>query len=250
MIKISDTEYFSNDRTIRFLNMDCNEFMAGLKENEFDLNLSDPNYGISAAKPSIKPCKCKQKNGTVLNVSQPNYKHKEWDDNVVETETINKITETSKNQILFGINYYCTDSLKGGRIVWDKLNGECDQFGCEIAYCSINQRTDVVYYLWSGMFQGIYCGKDARKALVQQGNKQLNETRIHVTQKPVILYRYLLLNYTKPSDNILDCFGGSMSNAIACHMERRKLTIIELDSDYFKSALKRFDMYERQMKLF
>lgn len=250
MIKISDTEYFSNDRTIRFLNMDCNEFMKGLKENEFDLNLSDPNYGISAARPSIKPSKCKQKNGTILNVSQPNYKQKDWDDKVVELSIINKIVETSKNQILFGINYYCTESLKGGRIVWDKLNGESDQFGCEIAYCSLNQRTDVIYYLWSGMFQGVYCGKDARKALVQQGNKQLNETRIHVTQKPVILYRYILQNYTKPTDTILDCFGGSMSNAIACHMERRRLTIIELDVDCFQSAIKRFDFYERQLTLF
>ena len=57
-------------------------------------------------------------------------------------------------------------------------------------------------------------------------------------------------NYTNPTDTILDCFGGSMSHAIAAHMERRKLTIIELDADYFKSALKRFDMYERQQVLF
>ena len=74
------------------------------------------------------------------------------------------------------------------------------------------------------------------------------EERIHPTQKPIELYKRLLDKFTKPTDTILDYFGGSMSNAIACHMKRRKLTIIELDVDYFKSALNRFEIYERQVE--
>ena len=217
MIKISDTEYFSNDGTIRFLQMDCNEFMKGLKDNEFDLNLSDPPYGINAGKMTMGSGKHKFT------------KDKKWDEFVPSDECFSKIIETSNNQIIFGGNYFKLP-LNNNWIIWDKLNPNLSFSEAELAWCSINRNVRI-YKRYSAMEDN-------------DGKKQ------HPTQKPIDLYRWILQNYTKPTDTILDCFGGSMSHAIAAHMERRKLTIIELDVDYFKSALKRFDFYERQLTLF
>lgn len=217
MIKISDIEYFSNDRSIRFLNMDCNEFMRGLNDNEFDLNLSDPPYGINAGKMTMGTGKHKFT------------KDKKWDEFVPSDECFGKIIETSVNQIIFGGNYFKLP-LNNNWIVWDKLNPNLSFSEAELAWCSINRNVRI-YKRCSTM-------EDS------DGKKH------HPTQKPVDLYRWIIQNYTKPTDTILDCFGGSMSNAIACHMERRKLTIIELDVDYFKNALERFRIYESQLTLF
>ena len=227
MIKISDTEYFSNDRTIRFLNCDCNEFMKGLKENEIDLNLSDPPYGIGAgAKSFISGTRVQKSNFHKLN---------DWDLKIPDENIFINVIRTSKNQIIWGGNYM-TEFLKPSRgwIVWNKKTGDNSYADGELAWTSFDTILKIYDQFWSGWHA--------------KGKGQ--KDRIHPTQKPIDLYRWILQNYTKPTDTILDCFGGSMSNAIACHMERRKLTIIELDKDYFDSALKRFDMYERQMKLF
>ena len=221
MIKINDTEYFSNDRTIRFLNMDCNEFMGGCKDKEFDLNLSDPPYGIGAGSKNFI-------NGT-SKTEKKYYKINDWD-NIRPTEHIfNEIKRTSKNQIIWGGNYFA-DILGAFRcyIFWDKtIHGNSYADG-EMAWTSFDSVCR--YY---------------RKNICQV---EVEGERIHPTQKTIHLYKWILDNYTKPTDTILDCFGGSMSNAIACHMKRRKLTIIELDVDYFKSALNRFEIYERQVE--
>ena len=219
MIKISDTEYFSNDGTIRFLNMDCNEFMEGCKENEFDLNLSDPPYGIGMS------------GGNVGYKGFNNFDRKEWDNGIPDSGVFDLIFKTSCNQIIWGGNYFGLPATRC-YLVWDKGEGFYNRTyaECELAWTSFDKNTCKMKH--DPLANGDYKGK------------------IHPTQKPVDLYRWILQNYTKPTDTILDCFGGSMSNAIACHMERRKLTIIELDADYFTSALKRFDFYERQLTLF
>jgi site-specific DNA-methyltransferase (adenine-specific) len=147
------------------------------------------------------------------------------------------------------VNYY-DFPLIGGRLVWDKLNGDSDQYGCEIAYVSLNKRTDIVYYLWSGMMQGILCSKDVRKSLVQQGNKSLNEKRIHPTQKPVALYKWILDKYSKQGDKIIDTHLGSGSIAIACHDYGFDLTACELDSEYYEKAIQRIKNHTNQQKLF
>jgi site-specific DNA-methyltransferase (adenine-specific) len=138
----------------------------------------------------------------------------------------------------------------GGRIVWDKLNGESDQFGCEIAYCSLNNRTDVVYFMWAGMMQGVYCGKNVRKAIVQQGNKKLNEKRFHPTQKPVALSKYLLNTYAQDGWKILDTNFGYGGLGIACYDYGFDLTACELDKDYYEAAVKRLDNHRSQIKIF
>jgi len=228
MVKISDTEYFSNDRSIRFLNMDCNEFMEGLKENEFDLNLSDPPYFVEYGKEIYPGAEV-----STTGIKRNRFESKEW--NVPNQQNINEYIRVSINQIIWGINYYDINFIGSGRIIWDKINDSSSFSKCEIAYCSYHKSVQIYRFMWNGMLQG---------------NMKNKETRIHPTQKQIQLYRWIIQNYTKPTDTILDCFGGSMSNAIACHMERRNLTIIELDIDYFKSALERFRIYESQLTLF
>jgi len=229
-------------------NCDCMELMFEFPDKHFDLAIVDIEYGIGASKPSVKPNNPVQKNGSRLNVKQSNYTHKEWDFKKSDDNYFNELLRVSKNQIVFGANYYY--QLKGGMIVWDKLNGESDQFGCEIAYCSLNNRTDIVYYLWQGMFQGIYCGKDVRKALVQQGDKSKNEKRIHPTQKPVKLYKWLLDNYTVKGDKILDTHLGSGSIAIACHDYGFDLTASEIDTEYYHKTIERVKDHTSQGLLF
>ena len=226
MIKISNTEYFSNDKTIRFLNCDCNEFMAQCKENEFDLNFSDPPYGIGEDG-SKNHTRCK------LAISK-NYKaYSSGDKNAPSKLIFDEIVRSSKNQILWGANHYISKIPYDSScwFIWDKNNGECDFADCELAWTSFKTAVRLFKYTWAGMLQE---------------NMKNKQQRIHPNEKPIEVYKKLLDLYTKPTDTILDCFGGSMSNAIACHMKRRKLTIIELDVDYFKSALNRFEIYERQ----
>jgi len=223
--------------------------MARYPDKYFDLAIVDPPYGIKASKPSIKPNKAKQGNGKTLNVKHVEYKHKDWDDKPPKKDYFNELKRVSKNQIIWGVNHY--EFIFGvGRIVWNKMNGDSDQYGCEIAYNSINNRTDIVNFLWSGMFQGIYCGTDARKAIIQQGNKELNEKRIHPTQKPVVLYKWLLDKYAKKGDKILDTHFGSGSIAIACHDYNFDLTACELDKEYFDKATERIKNHVSQQKLF
>ena len=221
MIKISDTEYFSNDRSIRFIQGDCNEFMAELKDNEFDLNLSDPPYGISIN------MNMGRKKG-----EKKKHAEKKWDTEVPTEELFNNILRTSTNQIIFGGNYFDLPKTKSW-IFWDKQVPEGVSFADgELAWTSFDKTLKKITVTYTG-FNGL-----------NEGGK------IHPTEKPWLLYRKIINHYTKPTDTILDCFGGSMSSAIACHMERRKLTILELDQDYFKRALERFRIYESQLTLF
>jgi len=233
---------------IRIYNEDCLEAIKNMPDNSFDLAIVDPPYGIGADKPSIKPILVKQKNGTTLKLKNTNqYTKKNWDNEIPTHRYFEELKRVSKNQIIWGANYF---GLIGGYLVWDKLNGECDQFDCEIAYNSMNNRTDLVYFMWQGMFQGMYCGRDIKKALRQQGNKQLNEKRIHPTQKPVKLYEWLLDNYAKEGDRILDTHLGSGSIAIACHNRGYDLTAYEIGKDYFEATTKRIQDHIAQLTLF
>ena len=100
------------------------------------------------------------------------------------------------------------------------------------------------------MFQGLNITKDVRKASIQQGNKQLNEKRIHPTQKPVKLYEWLLMNYAKEGCKILDTHLGSGSIALACHNLKYDLTACELDKEYYDSAMLRLKRHQQQLTMF
>ena len=210
MKQIDDITWQSNDGLITFKNMDCNEFMAGCKDKEFDLIHNDPPYGINL-------------DGGQLGYSK--HEKKDWDSESPDIKHFDLCILKSINQIFWGFNHYL-DKVTSTKaiIVWNKhQNGYFAQ--CELAWCSVG-----TVKLYDRAYQ-----KDI-------GDK------IHPTQKPIELYCWILDNYTKPTDTILDCFGGSMSHAIAAHMKRRKLTIIELDKDYFDMALFRFSEYEQKVE--
>ena len=232
---------------IKLYNCDCMELMKETPDKYYDLAIVDLEYNIGASKPSKKPCTVKQKNGNILAVKTPKYTPKDWDFKKSSPEYFEQLFRVSKKQIIWGGNYY---GLEGGYIVWDKLNGDSDQFGCEMAWLSFTKRTDIFYYMWSGMFQGVYCGKDLQRAIAQQGNKQLNEQRIHPTQKPIKLYKWLLKNYAKQGDKILDTHFGSLSIGIACHDLHFDLTACELDTEYYEKAKQRLINHQRQLTIF
>jgi site-specific DNA-methyltransferase (adenine-specific) len=212
--------------------------MRKLPDNYFDLAIADPPYGIGASRPSKKPSNILQKNGSIMSASVTDFGKKDWDNNIPTQEFFDELRRVSKNQIIWGANYF---GLQGGMIVWDKINGNSDQYDCEIAYQSFNKRTDLVHYMWNGMFQGKYCGRDIRQAAMQQGNKALNEKRIHPTQKPVILYEWLLNNYAKKGDRIFDPMMGSQSSRIVAHRLGFDYVGCELDKEYFEKGCARFD---------
>ncbi len=218
-------------------NCDCLEYMRNLPDKFFDLAIADPPYGIGASRPSKKPSHIVQKNGTVTSASVTDFGRKDWDNEIPPQEFFDELRRVSKNQIIWGANYF---GLQGGMIVWDKINGNSDQYDCEIAYQSFNKRTDLVHYMWNGMFQGKYCGRDIRQAAVQQGNKTLNEKRIHPTQKPVILYEWLLNNYASKGERIFDPMMGSQSSRIAAYGLGFEYYGCELDKEYYNKGNERF----------
>ncbi len=219
-------------------NIDCLELMRGLPDKAFTLAIADPPYGIGADKPAKKPRVVRQKNGSFLSVAQKDYGRKEWDSAIPSQEFFDELRRVSENQIIWGANYF---GLKGGMIVWDKMNGICDQFGCEIAYQSFDRRTDIVHYLWSGMLQGETCSMDVNIANRQRGNKQLNESRIHPTQKPVALYAWLLKRYASEGASIFDPMMGSQSSRIAAYKLGLDYVGCEIDKEYFDKGCERFD---------
>lgn len=220
-------------------NIDRMDFLSKFPNKFFYLIIDDPPYGIGADNPSVKPNKVKQKNGNMLSVKQSNYQKADWDRKTPPDEYFYELKRVSKNQIIWGVNYF-SYNLPGGRIVWDKLNGDTDQFDCEIAYCSMNDRTDRVYYLWRGMIQGYYCGKDLSKAIIQRGNKKLNEVRIHPCQKPVLLYHWLLKNYGNPGFKIADPHMGSQSSRIASYKAGMDFWGCDNDKHFFNAGNIRF----------
>ncbi len=219
------------------LNIDCLEYMKTLPDRYFDLAIADPPYGIGASCPSKKPGFVRQKNETYLPVKNRDYGAKQWDKKRIEEDFFLELERIAKNRIIWGANYY---GLAGGMLVWDKMNGMTDQYGCEIAYQSFNDRTDIVHYMWNGMFQGEKCSESINESLRQQGNKKLNERRIHPTQKPVALYGWLLRHYAKEGDTIFDPMMGSQSSRIAAYKLGFDYVGCERDVEYFTDGCERF----------
>lgn len=227
---------------------DSLEAMKEMEDNEFHLAIVDPPYGIGADNPSKKTAGVRQKNGRVINTKVADYGSKDWD-KIPENRYFLEVQRVSKNQIIWGVNYF-DFHLGSGRIVWDKMNDASNQFDCEIAYQSFHYDTRLVYYMWSGMLQGIVASNKISVANRQIGDKKKNEKRIHPTQKPVALYKWLLKNYAKLGDKILDTHAGSFSIGIACHDMGFDLEAYEIDEDYYNAALKRFEDHTKQYSLF
>jgi site-specific DNA-methyltransferase (adenine-specific) len=207
------------------LNCDCMEYMATVPDNWFELAIVDPPYGIGI-NGKVGGRKCAP-------VSE--YKNKGWDKKPPKKEYFDELKRVSKNQIIWGGNYFLFALNETPCfVVWDKDN--TGNFAdCELACNSFDTATRLFKFRWNGMLQG---------------NMKKKEIRIHETQKPVALYKWLLKNYAKQGDKILDTHIGSGSIRIACHDMGFGLWGCELDPDYWQAQEERFKRHIQQEELF
>jgi site-specific DNA-methyltransferase (adenine-specific) len=234
-------------------NEDC---MDGLRAwgEPFDLAIVDPPYGIDVANMAYlkeKKKTVKQKNGNRLNpaTQKIDYQLKDWDKAAPPQEYYDLLCKASKHQIIFGIDYMDWDVKPAGRIVWDKCVPDSLSFkGKEVAYASMIPEgiTVTIKLLWSGMMQA----KSLKEPTTQQGNKKLNEKRIHPCHKPRLLYRKLLQDYARGGDWILDTHVGGGSIRIEADLRGCNFLGFEIDKDYWKRQEDRYPNYKKQLRLF
>jgi len=235
---------------INFFNIDCVEFMRSKPDNYYDLAIVDPPYGINVCKMAYtqeenRPCK--QKNSTVLRVKKSGYKRGDWDKTPPPPEYWEQLFRVSKHQIIWGIKHYDLKGLGNGLIAWNKCVPDGVSFNnYEHAYCSLLDKEIEFTYMWAGMCQGK--GLDTPKT--QQGNKKLNEKRIHPTYKPKRLYRWIIQKFAKNGWMLLDTHGGGMSIAIAADELGFDLDICEIDTYYFNAGVKAFNDFKSQTTIF
>lgn len=226
-----------------YYNMDCMDGMKQFPDGYFDLAIVDPQYGRKEHGGRNRSGYVKQKNGSRLFVPDGQYAKKAWDEKPADSEYFKELFRVSQNQIIWGENYFFKN-FGPGRIVWDKCNDGSDQSDCEIAYNSLTNRVDIFRFMWRGMFQG----KSISEGTVQQGNKALNEKRIHPCQKPVLLYKWMLQSFAKPKWKILDTHVGSASSLIACVDLGFDFVGFEADKDYFSLSSERLDAVRSQVR--
>lgn len=205
-------------------NEDCMALMARYPDKYFDLAIVDPPYGIGHS--TIAGKQSGKKYGNAASAKRV-YETKSWDDSPPPIEYFFELFRVSRNQIIWGANHFISlmpyDSQ--GWIFWDKNNGKNNFSDGELAFTSFKKGLRKVDVTWNGMIQ------------YDMKNK---EDRFHPTQKPIPLYAWLLQNYAKPGDKILDTHLGSGSSRIAAYDLGFDFTACELDKDYFDAQEKRF----------
>lgn len=219
---------------INMINGDCMDYLRTLPDNAFSLAVCDPPYAIGLGK---KTCIYDGKVHGASLAKRSNY-HVSWDDLPPPFEYFSELKRVSRNQIIWGANHFIENVPNANSscwIVWDKDNGENDFADCELAWTSFNSAVRKFKWRWAGMLQ-----EDMK-------NKQ---KRIHPTEKPIALYAWLLNNYAKDGDTILDTHGGSGSICIAAHDLGFETTWIELDKQYYEAAKKRLIEHQKQLRLF
>jgi site-specific DNA-methyltransferase (adenine-specific) len=199
---------------IELLNCDCMSYMAGCADKSFALAVVDPEFGIGIGKSDRL-------------VTDKGLTAKSWDDMPIGPAYFDEIFRVSTNQIIWGGNYYALPPTKHC-IVWDKVQPGKLSFG---------------------MFDFAWTSFDKPNKLFRKSTS-CDDGRIHPTQKPVALYRWIFQNYAKPGQRILDTHLGSGSSAIAAHYAGLDFVGMELDEEYFNAATKRFKQETRQMTLF
>ncbi len=211
---------------ITLLNCDCMEYMATLPDKAFDLAIVDPPYGI------------KRDNGFGgfggfgKPIARKKYKG-DWDKVTPDAAYFAELARVSVNQIIWGGNFF-TDKINQGNhwIFWDKKNTMPTFGDGELAWTS-------------------FCRNSVKQVDLEYNGLLGKEIeRIHPTQKPVKLYEWLLANYAKPGDRILDTHLGSGSSAIAAHYGGFEFVGCELDEDYYKAAVQRFESATAQLAMF
>ncbi len=205
--------------------MDCMDFMRDVPDKTYDLAIVDPPYGIGDTWSKSRRDRFyhKGKMHSYQNRSAP------------DSDYFAELQRVSENQIIWGGNYY-TDHLlpTNAWIVWNKGRDAEKTFmsEAELAWTSFKKVLRIAHFLWDG------------------GKKCENVDKYHPHQKPVALYKWLLKNYAKPGDKILDTHGGSMSIAIACYDMGFDLDLCEIDEKYFADAKARFERHMAQTRLF
>ena len=205
-------------------NCDNMELMAKYPDGYFELAIVDPPYGIDAA--------------NKMNSVTGGTKHtpKDWDKFTPDEKYWKELFRVSKNQIIWGGNYFMSMIKKDSPcwIFWDKNNGDSLFADGELAWTSFSSPVRKAKIHW--------CGSAAKW--------ETGQNKIHPTQKPVGLYHWLLQNYAKEGDKILDTHLGSASSRIACHNLKFDFVGCELDKDYFDQAQQRYQEHIRQDTLF
>ena len=198
-----------------------------MADNVFDLAICDPLYGVQES--------AYRNNDKSKLAKTTKYHDSLWSQKKTTPVEIKEILRVSKNQIIWGGNYFIS-SLYDTRcmIVWDKDN--TGNFAdAELAWTSFDECVRIFKFRWNGMLQQ---------------NMKEKENRIHPTQKPVELYKWLLQNYAKEGDKILDTHLGSGSIALACWDIKFDLTGYEIDKEYFDNAVLRLERHKAQGQLF
>ena len=198
--------------TINIYNADCMEAMKQMSDNEYDLAIVDPPYGI----------------GISNNPFRQKFDKCDWDNAIPNKQYFNELMRVSKNQIIWGGNYFDLPPSQGF-IIWDKKQPQdFSSAMCEMAWMSLQKPAKIF-----------------RKHVVTA-----EPNKIHPTQKPVQLYKWLLTNYANEGDKILDTHLGSGSIAIACWDLKFDLTGYEIDKEYYDNAIERIERHKRQLSLF
>jgi site-specific DNA-methyltransferase (adenine-specific) len=216
---------YQGGNMIELLNEDCMAVMARYPDNYFDLACVDPPYGIGI-------------DGQKEQLDNKNPKHnrkgheqKSWDNCIPSSKYFDELFRVSKNQIIWGANYFVEHLNKGtkGWVVWYKGQQGLTMSDAELAYSSFQTSTRVVTI--------------NRVELLKDGT-------IHPTQKPLKLYKWLFQNYADPGQRILDTHGGSFSSAIAAHYFGCDMVICEIDKDYYEKGKARFENETKQIAMF
>jgi len=209
---------------MKITNEDNMELMARYPDNYFDLAIVDPPYGINGGCDNRKAIHTKSRNNLKRLGKAGGL---EWDKDIPKKEYWEELIRVSKNQIIWGGNYFL-DYLGATRcfITWDKMTYVPTMSQIELAWTSFQEHSK----------------------LIKINSNQSD--RIHISQKPVALYKWLLDKYAKEGDKILDTHLGSGSIAIACHDYKFNLTACELDKEYFDKAMQRINNHMAQQKLF
>jgi site-specific DNA-methyltransferase (adenine-specific) len=205
-------------------NEDCMIGMKRFADNYFDLAIVDPPYGLDVANMNMgvgTGAKCSK-------IKNRLWKPKDWDKGAPTKEYFEELFRISKNQIIWGGNYFDLKPTQGF-IIWDKMIDE------QLTFSQVE-------YAWTSFQRA---AKICKHSVYKKG-----EDKIHPTQKPIKLYRWILKNYASVGDKILDTHVGSGSSRIACSREGFEFTGFEIDTDYWKAQEKRFAEFLSQPTLF
>ena len=209
---------------VHLFNMDCMELMKTYSDKHFDIAIVDPPYGLDLANMNMGIGKSKK----ASKIQNRKWKPKDWDKEMPTAEYFAELMRVSKNQIIWGGNYFPLPPCKN-YIIWDKEIPEGLSFAdCEMAWTSFDKAPKMFRY-------SAYLDK---------------ESKFHPTQKPIKLYDWILNKYAKEGDLILDTHLGIGNIAVACHYYGVSLVGSEIDKDYYDKAMKNFSERTMQVKLF